>query len=143
MAIVWATNNDLEWINEQYKKVDFMPSYLENERIAIVTYKEEYAGLGRILYVNEDEAEIGGIYVLEAFRGISLAYELVDSLVQETKNSNLKEVYCLPFEELRSFYEKFGFKEVDYKHKTINNIIIKKYHWCLDHYDKKVLLLTL
>ncbi|MFE3572878.1 GNAT family N-acetyltransferase [Lysinibacillus sp. NPDC059133] len=91
----------------------------------------------------EEEAEIGGICILDVFRGLSLANELVDYLVKEAKKSNLKEIYCLPFEELKCFYGKFGFEEFDYEGKQINNHILKKYQWCLDNYEKKVLLLKL
>ncbi len=76
------------------------------------------------------------VYILDEFRGLSLANELVDYLVKETKKNNLKEVYCLPFEELKHFYQKFGFKEIDYESKQINNHILKKFQWCLDNYQK-------
>lgn len=141
MGIRLATKNELQWVNEQYQKIGFVPSNLENEKIAIVTHKDEFAGVGRIVYLNAEEAEIGGIYILDEFRGLSLANELVDYLVKETKKNNLKEVYCLPFEELKHFYQKFGFKEFDYEGKQINNHILKKLQWCLDNYEKKVLLL--
>lgn len=143
MGIRLATKNEIQWVNEQYKKVDFVPSNLENETVAIVTYKDEFAGVGRIVYLNEEEAEIGGIYILDEFRGLSLANELVNYLVKETKKRNLKEVYCIPFEELKHFYGKFGFKEFDYEGKQINSRILKKFQWCLDNYEKKVLLLKL
>jgi len=45
LAIQLATANDLEWINAQYQKIDFVPSSLDNEIIAIVTYNDELAGL--------------------------------------------------------------------------------------------------
>ncbi|MFT9819111.1 GNAT family N-acetyltransferase [Lysinibacillus sp. NPDC056185] len=143
MGIKLATKNELQWVNEQYQKIGFVPSNLERETIAIVTYKDKYAGVGRIVYLNGEEAEIGGICILDEFRGLSLANELVDYLVKEAKKSNLKEIYCLPFEELKCFYGKFGFEEFDYEGKQINNHILKKYQWCLDNYEKKVLLLKL
>lgn len=143
MGIKLATKNELQWVNEQYQKIGFVPSNLENETIAIVTYMDKYAGVGRIVFLNEEEAEIGGIYILDEFRELSLANELVDYLVKETKKHNLKEVYCLPFEELKHFYGRFGFEEFDYEGKQINNRILKKFQWCLDNYEKKVLLLKL
>ncbi|MEF3313527.1 GNAT family N-acetyltransferase [Paenibacillus sp. GYB004] len=143
MGIILATKNELQWVNEQYQKIGFVPSSLENETIAIVTYKDKFAGVGRIVYLNEEEVEIGGIYILDEFRGLSLANGLVDYLVKEARKSNLKEVYCLPFEELKHFYGKFGFVEVDYEDKQINIHILRKLRWCLDNYEKKVLLLKL
>lgn len=143
VGIQLATKHEIQWVNEQYQKIGFVPSNLERETVAIVTDKDKYAGVGRIVYLNEEEAEIGGIYILDAFRGRSLANELVDYLVKEVKKRNLKEVYCLPFEELKPFYEKFGFAECDYEEKQINKRILKKYQWCLDNYEKQVLLLKL
>jgi len=124
-------------------KNDFVPSTLENEIIAILTYKDSFTGVGRIVYLNEEEAEIGGIYILDEFRGLSLANELVRYLVEEAKKRGLKEVYCLPFEELKHFYEKFGFKTFDVESTLINEKVLKKFNWCLDHYEKNVLLLKL
>jgi N-acetylglutamate synthase-like GNAT family acetyltransferase len=143
MGIKVVTKKEIEWVNEQYKKIGFVPSNLESEMIVIVTYKDKYAGVGRIVYLNEKEAEIGGIVILDEFRGLSLANELVDYLVKEVKKRDLKEVYCIPFEELKCFYGRFGFEECDCNDKQINSHILKKYQWCLDNYEKKVLLLKL
>lgn len=143
MAIQLATASDLEWVNIQYQKIDFVPSSLGNEIIAIVTYKDEFAGVGRIVYLNDDEVEIGGIYILDEFRGLSLANELVGYLVEVAKKKNFKAVYCLPFENLKNFYHKFGFNEFEYETSQVNDKVLKKYQWCLENYDKKVLLLKL
>ena len=143
MGIQLATENELQWVNEQYEKIDFVPSTLDNEIIAILTYKDSFAGVGRIVYLNEEEAEIGGIYIIDEFRGLSLANELVGYLVEEAKQRGLKEVYCLPFEELKNFYEKFGFKTFDIELTPTNEKVLKKYNWCLDNYEKNVLLLKL
>ncbi|WP_025699105.1 GNAT family N-acetyltransferase [Paenibacillus forsythiae] len=142
MGIKIATNDDLQWVNEQYEQVGFVPSNLENETIAIVVHNDKYAGVGRIVYLNEEEAEIGGIYILDEFRGLSLAKELVGYLVSRAEQSGLRAVYCLPFEELRAFYEKFGFKEIDDEDQPINSLILKKHQWCKEKYEKRVLLLV-
>lgn len=34
----------------------------------------------------------------------------------------------LPFEELKPFYEKFGFKEITFEYKEINGDILKNIH---------------
>ncbi|PVZ79311.1 GNAT family N-acetyltransferase [Serratia sp. S1B] len=143
MAIKLATASDLEWVNAQYQKIDFVPSSLDNEIIAIVTYNDDFAGVGRIVYLNDEEVEIGGIYILDEFRGLSLANELVGYLVDAAKQKNLKAVYCLPFENLKTFYQKFGFNEFKHDASQVNEKVLKKHQWCLDNYDKKVLLLKL
>lgn len=63
MGIRLATKNELQWVNEQYQKIGFVPSNLESETIAIVTFEDKFAGVGRIAYLNEEVAEIGGIYI--------------------------------------------------------------------------------
>ncbi|UII56278.1 GNAT family N-acetyltransferase [Cytobacillus spongiae] len=143
MGIKLATEDDIQWVNEQYQEIGFVSSDLTNEIIAIVTYQNKYAGVGRIVFLNEKEAEIGGIYILEEYRGLSLATELVAYLVKKAKTCELKEVYCLPFEELRHFYEKFGFKEKDSNKEYVHEAILNKHNWCLANYDKKVLLFSL
>ena len=143
MGIQLVTENELQWVNEQYEKIDFVPSKLENETIAIVTYQDHFAGVGRIVYLSEEEAEIGGIYIQDEYRGLSLANELVGYLVDEAKKQGLKEVYCLPFEELKHFYEKFGFKTFDIESTSTNEKVFKKFNWCLGNYEKNVLLLKL
>ena len=143
MGIRAVTEKELHWVNEQYQKIDFVPSTLENEIIAIVTYQDRFAGIGRMVYLNEEEAEIGGIYILDEFRGLSLAHELVAYLVEEAKSRVLKEVYCLPFHELKHFYEKFGFTTFDVQNTAVNEKILKKFNWCLGNYQKEVLLLKL
>lgn len=143
MAIKLANENDLEWLNAQYQKINFVPSSLENEIIAIVTYNDEFAGVGRIVYLNDDDVEIGGIYILDEFRGLSLANELVGYLVDIAKQKNLKAVYCLPFEELRNFYAKFDLHEFEYIDNQVNTKVLEKFKWCLDNYEKQVLLLKL
>lgn len=141
MAIQLATANDLEWVNAQYQKIDFVPSSLDNEIIAIVTHNDKLAGVGRIVYLNKQEVEIGGIYILDEFRGLSLANELVSYLVDLAQQKYLKAIYCLPFENLKNFYQKFGFYEFEHHANLVNEKILKKHQWCLENYDKKVLLL--
>lgn len=143
MSIKRVTAAELDWVNRQYEQIGFKPSKLDNEIIAIVLSQGHYAGVGRLVMLNEHEAEMGGIYILDAFRGQSLALEIVSFLVEEAKRQNLKTLYCIPFEELQRFYNKFGFHEFDMTAPKVDPRIIEKYHWCLETYDKNVLLLKL
>ena len=47
MSIQMATSNDLEWINNQYDSIGFVRSDLKRDKVAIITYNNEYAGVGR------------------------------------------------------------------------------------------------
>ncbi|HDR4424250.1 TPA: GNAT family N-acetyltransferase [Bacillus cereus] len=143
MSIQLATSNDLEWINKQYDSIGFVRSDLNQEKVAIITYNNEYAGVGRLVQIDEDNIEMGGIFILPQFRGLQLAGELVSFLVETAKKLQVQHVYCLPFEELENFYKKYGYTEVDTAKEVVHPIILKKYNWCLDHYDKHVLLCKL
>jgi N-acetylglutamate synthase-like GNAT family acetyltransferase len=143
MSIQLAASNDLEWINNQYDSIGFVRSDLKREKVAIITHKNKYAGVGRLVQIDEDTIEMGGIYILPKFRGLQLAGELVSFLVETAKNLQVQNVYCLPFKELENFYKKYGFTEVDTTKEVVHPIILKKYNWCLEHYDKHVLLFKL
>ncbi|HDR8068723.1 TPA: GNAT family N-acetyltransferase [Bacillus cereus] len=143
MSIQLATSNDLKWINSQYDSIGFVRSDLKRDKVAIITYNNEYAGVGRLVQIDEDTLEMGGIFILPQFRGIQLAGELVSFLVETAKKSQIQNVYCLPFEELENFYKKYGYTEVDTTTEAVHPIILKKYNWCLENYDKHVLLFKL
>ncbi|MGE6541381.1 GNAT family N-acetyltransferase [Bacillus luti] len=143
MNIHLATSIDLEWINTQYDSIGFLPSDLKIDRVAIISYDNEYAGIGRLVQIDEDTIEMGGIFILPQFRGLQLAGELVLFLVETVKKLQVQNVYCLPFEELENFYKKYGYTEVDTTKEVVHPIILKKYNWCLDNYDKHVLLFKL
>ena len=103
MSIQMATSNDLEWINNQYDSIGFVRSDLKRDKVAIITYNNEYAGVGRLVQIDEDTLEMGGIYILPQFRGLQLAGDLVSFLVETAKKLQVPNVYCLPFEELKTF----------------------------------------
>lgn len=73
MSIHMATSNDLEWINNQYDSIGFVRSDLKRDKVAIITYNNAYAGVGRLVQIDEDTLEMGGIYILPQFRGLQLA----------------------------------------------------------------------
>ncbi|MDX8360038.1 GNAT family N-acetyltransferase [Cytobacillus sp. IB215316] len=143
MGIILATEKDVEWINNQYKLAGFVPSDLKNEIVAIVTYNGKKAGVGRLVQIDKDNLEMGGIYILPAYRGHKLAQKLVSFLVQQARKADAPNVYCIPFENLGNFYKKYGFKKVDLQEDEIHETIIAKYNWCLQEYDKNVLLFRL
>ncbi len=64
MSIQMATSNDLEWINNQYDSIGFVRSDLKRDTVAIITYNNEYAGVGRLVQIDEDTLEMGGILLL-------------------------------------------------------------------------------
>ncbi|PEX94051.1 GNAT family N-acetyltransferase [Bacillus cereus] len=138
-----ARSNDLKWINNQYESIGFVPSDLKRDKVAIITYRNEYAGVGRLVQIDENTIEMGGIFILPKFRGLQLAGELISFLLETARALQVQHVYCLPFEELENFYKKYGYTEVDTRKEVVHPIILKKYNWCLENYDKHVLLFKL
>ncbi|GAB6437069.1 GNAT family N-acetyltransferase [Bacillus cereus] len=125
MSIQMATSYDLEWINNQYDSIGFVRSDLKRDKVAIITYNNEYAGVGRLVQIDEDTLEMGGIYILPQYRGIQLAGELVSFLVETAKKLQVQHVYCLPIEELEYFYKKYGYTEVDTTKEIVHPIVLK------------------
>ena len=74
MSIQLAISNDLEWINNQYESIGFVPSDLTRDKVAIITYNNEYAGVGRLVQIDEDTIEMGGIFILPKFRGSTISW---------------------------------------------------------------------
>ena len=64
------------WINERYKEIGFVPSNIAHELVAIAEHQGSRAALGRLVPVNADCAELGGIYVLPEFRGLGIGTEI-------------------------------------------------------------------
>lgn len=135
-----ALESDLTWINQKYDEVEFQHSDLNNEIIAIAKANGEKAGLGRLVKINEDTAELGGMYVFEMFQGQGIASEIIKFLLSHA--NQFKYIYCLPFEELNSFYCKYGF-QVKTEKNGVPEAVLKKHQWCNKKYNKKVSLLYL
>lgn len=135
-----ARPEEISWINKQYDRVGFKHSNFENEFIAIAEVNGEKAGLGRLQSVRESEAELGGIYVIEAFRGYGLATSIVGFLINNAHSFN--RIYCLPFSHLESFYKKFGFCVVNDR-ANIPSAVAEKHCWCNSTYESETLLFVL
>lgn len=125
MSIQLATSKDLEWINKQYESIGFVPSDLKRDKVAIIKYKGEYTGVGRLVQIDEDIIELGGIFILPKFRGLQLAGKLVFFLVQTARELHIQNIFCPPFEELKNFYKKYDFTEVDTLKEVVHPIILK------------------
>jgi predicted GNAT family N-acyltransferase len=135
-----AILEDIEWVNTTYRNIDFVVSDYTTEYIALAEVEGVKCGLGRVVTIDEDNVELGGMYVLDQFRGMGIAEQIVLHLLQNHEQH--KKIWCLPFKHLQHFYNKFGFldqKTQDYK---IPDKIYNKYKWCNQNYNKDVLLLV-
>ena len=135
-----ARKDEIDWVNAQYKSIDFKPSNFENEYIVIAEIGGEKCGLGRLVKIDEQNTELGGIYVLNEYRRMGVAEEVVSFLCSNNPFLDTT-IWCLPFENLKDFYGKYGFT----KHMIAPpKEIAEKHSWCNTSgvYSKEVLLLS-
>lgn len=140
VTIKKAERSEIEWINSKYDEIGFVKSNYDNEFIIIAKVENEYAGLGRLSKIDDRNIELGGIYTFSEFRGLGVADKIVGALCSENTFGK-STTWCLPFENLLSFYSKFGFK--NHLNETVPNEVAKKLEWCNseNRYEKKVMLL--
>ncbi len=135
-----AQSDEIGWINEKYDEVQFVHSHFDKEWIAIAEVNGVKAGLGRIVTIDSQNFELGGIYVFNNFRNLGIAARIVDFLLLTIPKGHI--VYCIPFQPLVPFYSKFGFQPVE----NINDApkeIQKKFLWCQQTYETATALLVL
>ncbi len=131
-----AGADDLAWANARYAEIDFLPSKAVDQ-IAIARVDGVAAGLGRVVAVADGEGELGGMYVLDGFKGLGLARRII-AFLQD--NSGCHTLYCLPFAELAALYQSMGFTPVA-DDAAVPAAVAAKHRWCNSHYAKPVLLL--
>lgn len=110
LEIKIADREDLQWVNDTYKAINFLPSTLNDEIVAIAYVNGVKAGLGRVAIVDSCSCELGGMYVDPPFRGRNIARKIVEFLLERAQKPV---VYCIPFVYLCNFYKSFGFKELE------------------------------
>lgn len=137
-----AQEHEINWINEQYRGIGFVESNFAEEYIVIACFDGKKAGLGRLVKIDHQNIELGGIYVLPAFRGLKIAENIVNHLCQHNPFHE-SIVWCLPFENLSGFYQKFGFEPYIHSNASTPEKISKKLEWCNseNRYEQKVVLL--
>lgn len=133
-----AIIDDLNWINTLYQSIGFIESDLNNEVVLILEVTGIPAGIGRINFIDENVAELGGIYILPEFRSNGFARIIVKHLIDEIRSET--DLYCLPFSHLKKFYFECGFIEHSNNSKVPKEIH-DKYVWCNNTYESEVLLL--
>lgn len=131
------TAEELPWANERYAEIHFVPSAME-DFIVVATLEGVKVGIGRLVAVDANSAELGGIYVLPPYRGQQVARALVNFLLGA---SHYRRLYCVPFAHLDGFYRGFGFEPVPNDH-AIPDSIARKLQWCQCKYASAVTLLV-
>ena len=136
ISLRFAPPADLKVINERYAEIDFVPSH-DDELIVLASIDEKIVGQGRVVGIDANSGELGGIYVFPGNEGLGIARKVVDFLI---KNSDFSMLYCLPFVELEGFYGSMCFADVK-DMAQVPEAVLKKHEWCNSNYDKPVLLL--
>jgi N-acetylglutamate synthase-like GNAT family acetyltransferase len=138
MWIRTAKPEETGWINEQYAKVNFIPSDPEHETIVIAELDGERAGFGRLVRAGEHAYELGGMFVFEHFRGRGVARAIVAELIRRAGDA---EVYCIPFADLEELYAASGFRRIEAV--DVPEKIQEKLDWCARSIARAVILMKL
>ncbi|MBS0622859.1 MAG: GNAT family N-acetyltransferase [Verrucomicrobia bacterium] len=72
-----AEPSEISWVNQCYAEVQFIHSNFDREVIAIAEVNGQKAGLGRLVTINDENLELGGMYVFEEFRGQGIARKVL------------------------------------------------------------------
>jgi len=128
---------ELAWANACYTEVKFQASS-PSDFIALAETEQGKAGLGRLVRIDAHCAELGGIYILPAYRGHGLARAIVDFLLQHSPYETL---YCIPFTHLEPFYRGFGFVPLP-QGAALPCAIAEKLNWCRQQYAPAISLLV-
>ncbi len=136
-----ATVTELPWVNEQYQAINFLPSDLSTDYIAIAEWEGTSCGIGRLVRMEGGHEELGGMYVLGGFRQKGIARSIVSHLLAQ-RNQQAR-LWCIPFRHLSGFYESFGFEPVGADHPGIPPAVAKKMNWCDTHQEQQTSLLLM
>lgn len=130
--------NEFNWANKRYDEVGFVHSSPDRDLVIVARVNGQVAGLGRLVKISYDVAELGGIYVFPDFRSLGIAHSLVKNLLVYGKS--FKRIYCLPFSHLQNIYQSHGFLPVA-KKEGVPKEILDKCDWCNKKYAGKITLL--
>ncbi|HEX6085752.1 MAG TPA: GNAT family N-acetyltransferase [Thermoanaerobaculia bacterium] len=133
-----ARPEETGWINEQYAKVRFIPSDPAHDTIVVAESDGVRAGIGRLVDVGEGAYELGGMYVLDGFRGGGIARAIVEELIRRAAG---RDVYCIPFADLEAFYASTGFQRIEAD--GVPRKVIEKLQWCEREIGRAVILMKL
>ena len=135
-----AEKSEISWVNKCYDEVKFVHSTFDREVIAIAEVNGQKAGLGRLVTINGEILEMGGMYVFEDFRGKGVARKIVEFLLEHSIPAQT--IYCIPFEYLVPFYKQFGFVPCSSFDQAPKELL-EKYLWCKEKYNLPTALLVL
>ncbi|HEY0139858.1 MAG TPA: GNAT family N-acetyltransferase [Thermoanaerobaculia bacterium] len=134
MKLRVALPDEEAWLNARYAEVGFQRSDLSRDLQIIAELDGERAGTGRLVPLGENAVELGGMLVLDRFRGRGVAKKIIEELL---RHANGREVYCIPFTDLEPIYAAAGFA----RSATGPEQAMAKIKWCNRTYERGVVLL--
>lgn len=75
---------------------------------------QELLGFGALHFHTQELAEVRSLVIDKKTRGKGLGFGLVESLLNEAKEYQIKQVFTLTYQ--KRFFEKLGFLEIDKEH---------------------------
>jgi GNAT superfamily N-acetyltransferase len=136
LALRPAAPADCDWVNARYAEADFQPSDATH-LVLIAEVDGARAGLGRLVPAGPGVVELGGMYVLPAYRGGGVAASLITALLAAAAGAR---VYCIPYAHLAPLYERAGFAPVE-EGAAVPASVREKLAWCKQHYAQPVRLM--
>jgi GNAT superfamily N-acetyltransferase len=103
-----ARSDERAWASDRYREIGFMPTAAADVQL-VADIAGERVGLGRLVRLGADAVELSGIWTADAARGRGVARAMVTALLDRARDE--REVWCVPFADLVSFYTSFGFIE--------------------------------
>lgn len=106
-------DDERAWADERYRAIEFATTPAGS--VALVTERAgQRIGLGRLVAHAPGVVELGGIWTVEAARGLGVARAMVTALLarQEAivaRAGRPEPLWCIPFAHLAAFYQSFGF----------------------------------
>jgi GNAT superfamily N-acetyltransferase len=138
LVIRQATAEDLPWANGCYARVSFQPARLDRQTLLVGELDGRRVGLGRLVHLADGSAELGGMFVDEEARGHGVAGQIVERLIVLGGSRRL---YCIPFEHLSGFYQRYGFVPAE-PGRPLPEEISGKLRFCEETYPQKAVLLV-
>lgn len=139
LTIRKAEEREIAWVNARYDEVGFKHAEYSEDIVLIAEVDGKKAGIGRLQRIDDDNSELGGMYVFPDYRKAGVARVIVEELLNNAKG--YVHIYCLPFVHLALFYRSFGFESVA-DDRVVPQAISSKLNWCNDTYPDATLILV-
>jgi GNAT superfamily N-acetyltransferase len=131
-----ASAADDAWIHGRYAEADFV-AHDPSHDVLIAEAGGVPVGLGRLVPCDAGAVELGGMYVLEGFRGQGVGPALVRALIERAGRAR---IYCIPWTRLEGMYARHGFRTIE-PGADLPAAVADKLRYCAEHYEERVCLM--